>query len=69
MIDPGLKAKIDSMDYESMLHLWRFAKVGHPMFQGEAGDYFSKRMKGLRDGKSDADRVATSKRVGWGGGE
>lgn len=38
------KNKIDSMDYQSMLELWRFAEIGHPYFTGEIGDYFSQSM-------------------------
>jgi len=59
------KKEIDSMDYESMLNLWRFSKVGYPMFQGETGKYFSKVMNEKRDALSDDKRVQASKNVGW----
>ena len=59
------KKSIDSMDYESMLSLWRFAKVGHPMFQGETGKYFNKVMNEKRDALTDEERVQASKNVGW----
>jgi hypothetical protein len=28
-----------------MCSLWRFAKSGHPLLQGDTGDYFAKVMK------------------------
>ena len=59
------KKSIDSMDYEGMLSLWRFAKVGHPMFQGEIGKYFNKVMNEKRDALSDDERVQASKNIGW----
>jgi len=39
------KEKIDAMDYFSMIHLYRTAAAGHPMFAGEAGTYFVATMK------------------------
>ena len=36
------KERIDRMSYEEMLRIWRFAPFGNPMFQGKAGDYFTK---------------------------
>ena len=53
------------MNYESMLRLWRFALLGHPMFQDETGDYYSKVMKQKANDISNAERVAASKAVGW----
>ena len=63
--DEKLKKQIDEMDYESMLSLWRYANVGHPMFQGEIGDYYSKVMHEKSAKISDSERVAASKSVGW----
>lgn len=57
------KKQIDGMDYESMLRRWRFAPVGDPMFTGESGVYFQKRMEELR--AAGADHVGASKRIGW----
>lgn len=45
---PEQKQQIDAMDYESMLSLYRSAPVGHPLFAGDTGDYFSKAMKDKR---------------------
>ena len=60
-----IKKQINEMNYESMLRLWRFALLGHPMFQDETGDYYSKVMKQKANDISNAERVAASKAVGW----
>lgn len=57
------KAHIDSLDYEHLLHQWRFAPVGYPWFQGATGDYWGERMTTLR--AQGADHVGASKRIGW----
>jgi len=57
------KNQIDSMTYEQMLKKWRFASIGDPIFQGEIGEYFSKRMAKLRE--QGADHVGISKLIGW----
>ncbi len=36
-----IKDRIDAMSQYQMAHMWRFAKVGEPLLQGEIGDYFS----------------------------
>ena len=65
-IDPKLKATIDTMSYEALLSRWRFAPVGDPMFQGEAGDYYAKRMTAMRAEPGGQDRhVSASKGIGW----
>ena len=61
------KKRIDNMDYESMLSLWRNAPVGHPMFQGETGRYYSKVMAKKRDEVGNYAHVAASKSIGWNG--
>ena len=60
-----IKNQIDNMDYESMLSLWRYAPVGHPMFQGEVGDYYAKVMREKGAKISESEKVAASKSVGW----
>lgn len=40
-----LKAEIDAMSQLQMCHLWRFAAVGSPYFQGELGNYFKEKLK------------------------
>ena len=59
------KKQIDEMDYESMLSLWRFAKIGHPMLSGETGDYYAKVMREKAAKLTDSEKTAISKLVGW----
>jgi hypothetical protein len=55
------KTRIDAMSRWEMAHMWRFAKSGEPLLQGETGDYFSKRF--FKDlGGFDP---ALSKALGW----
>lgn len=60
-----LKARIDGMDYETLLRKWRTAPVGDPMFQDESAEYFEKRMNELR-AADPIEAVRASKSVGWG---
>jgi len=60
------KKRIDGMDYEQMLRLWRFEKVGDPMFEGETGEYFSKKMVEKRNALPEGEAAEISKRIGWG---
>lgn len=62
-LTPENKAHIDSLSYEQLLSRWRFAPLGDPWFQGETGDYWSKRMKELRE--AGTDHVQVSKNIGW----
>ena len=64
-MDEKIKKQIDEMDYESMLRLWRFASVGHPMFQGETGDYYARSMREKSEKISDSERISASKSIGW----
>lgn len=60
-----LKAQIDTMSYEDLLRLWRFAPAGNPLFQGEVGQYYSKVMAKKKNEIGSAAAVAASKRIGW----
>ncbi|MCK9279131.1 MAG: hypothetical protein M0P71_00685 [Melioribacteraceae bacterium] len=60
-----LKEQIDNMGYENMLSLWRFAPAGHPMFQGDVGEYYSKVMAEKRIKVGNDAHVAASKSIGW----
>jgi hypothetical protein len=60
-LTPKNKAIIDNMPYERLLSDWRFAPVGNAWFQGETGNYWSNRMKELRD--AGADHVGASKSI------
>lgn len=64
-LTPDNKKRIDAKSYEGLLAEWRNAPIGSPWFQGETGDYWSKRMKELRE--QGADHVGASKRIGWDG--
>jgi hypothetical protein len=60
------KAFIDSLSYRSLLYNWRFSPMGEPMFQGETGEYYSKRMRELRNQPGgDELHISTSKSLGW----
>ena len=61
------KDLIDKMSYEGMLSLWRNAPSGHPMFEGDTGDYYSKVMKEKRNKVGPGEHVRASKSIGWGG--
>ncbi len=39
------KENIDGMSQYVLCRVWRFAKAGDPLFQGDTGDYFSKALK------------------------
>lgn len=61
------KKQIDDMSYESMLALWRNAPAGHPMFQGEIGQYYKEAMTKKRNDVGADAHVAASKAIGWDG--
>jgi hypothetical protein len=56
---------IDNASYEELLRRWRHAPIGDPMFQGEAGKYYSEVMARRKAEGGQAAAVAASKRVGW----
>ena len=60
-----LKEHIDNMKYEDMLSVWRFAESGHPMLQGEVGEYFKTVLAKKRIEVGDEAHVAASKSIGW----
>ena len=41
---PEEKKRIDSMSQYELCRMWRFAKCGEPLLQGDTGDYFSKKL-------------------------
>lgn len=59
-LTPELKTEIDAQSHYILLSRWRFAPVGDPMFQGESGEYWSKRMAEKRS-EDNAQAVADSK--------
>lgn len=60
MIDEVTKKAIDEMSQFSMASLWRNAPSGHPYFQGETGEYFSKVFK-----EKGGMTTEISKEIGW----
>ena len=60
MINPKMKARIDAMSQEELCRTWRFSPAGTPMLQGEAGEYFQKRLAELG-----GMTTAISKKIGW----
>ena len=61
----GTKEKILNMSYQAMLSLWRFSPIGHPYFQGEIGEYFSKIMKEKDALLDKGEHAKISKAIGW----
>ena len=55
------KAIIDSKTYEQLLRGWRHSPHGDTWFQGETGEYWSKRMAEIKPD----NHVEISKRIGW----
>lgn len=41
------KNEIDAMSQFELCQRWLFAPIGDELFQGDAGDYFTKRLKEL----------------------
>jgi hypothetical protein len=64
-LTPENKAYIDNLSYEGLLRKWRFAPAGDSWFQGETGDYWSQRMRKLKESMSNDEYVAASKKIGW----
>lgn len=54
------KKKIDNMSQYELCHMWRFAKIGEPLLQGDCGDYFSNKLKEKGGFTSEI-----SKSLGW----
>jgi len=59
------KALIDNMSYSEMLYRQRFAPIGDPLFSGESGEYFAKKMAEKKAALKPGEAAAISKRVGW----
>lgn len=59
------KAWIDTRSYEQLLHHWRTAPLGSPLFQGKIGDYYTEVMRQKRSEVGDAAHVTASKSIGW----
>ena len=55
-----IKNEIDQMSHYELCRVWRFAKIGDPRFQGEAGDYFAQKLK-----EAGGFTPEISKAIGW----
>jgi hypothetical protein len=64
VITQDQKAWIDSASYEELLRKWRFAPAGEPLFVGDVGEYYSKKMTERRD-EDETASILASKRIGW----
>jgi hypothetical protein len=63
-LTPEVKQKIDAMNICELLSKWRFAPVGDPIFQGETGAYWGRRLAELREQDFHLYTRA-SKELGW----
>ena len=59
---PEQKKTIDDMSQYDMCRLWRFAKTGEPLLQGDTGQYFKKVLFEQKGGFT----PEISKKLGWG---
>ena len=64
MIDEKLKAWIDQASYDELFARWRFAPVGDPFFQDEAGEYYKEVLTSRREEVGPEEHTAISKRLG-----
>jgi len=55
-----MKQRIDAMSQFEMARTWRFAPVGDPLLQGEAGKYFTESFQ-----KKGGMTPEISKSLGW----
>jgi len=62
---PEQKKWIDHATYYSLLSRWRYSKIGDPIFQGEAGEYFAKVMEAKRIEIGSEKSIQVSKAIGW----
>jgi hypothetical protein len=54
------KKRIDSMSQYGLCQMWRFAKCGEPLLQGDTGKYFAERLK-----EKGGFTPEISKALGW----
>lgn len=59
MTEIEMKDWIDNATYEQLLRKWRFASIRDPLFKGQMGTYFSKKMREKEKaiGKESADAI------------
>ncbi len=59
------RAWIDAASYETLLHKWRHHPIGHPLFMGDTGRYYSKMLTARRLEVGIIEAANISKRIGW----
>jgi hypothetical protein len=59
-LTPEKKAQIDNLNYRKLSAGWRSTPCGDPIFMGETGDYWEKRMSELR--RKDPGRTVAYKK-------
>lgn len=64
-----LKEWIDDASYEELLRRWRFAPSGDPFFEGEMGEYYSRKIAERRKEVGEEEHTRVSKKIGWGRGD
>lgn len=64
-MNESMKQWIDNASYHSLLSRWRNSPIGSPWFQGEIGEYYTKKMQEKQATLSHDERVSASKSVGW----
>lgn len=64
-MSPETRVLIGAMDYEAMLRHWRWDPIGHYLFMGEAGPYFSFILARRRVEVGDSGAARASLAVGW----
>lgn len=60
----AMRAWIDSADYETLLHKWRYAPAGDPYFIGDIGEYYSKVIREKKAELPEGKAAAISKKLG-----
>lgn len=59
------KAWIDGASHEELFRKWRFALVGDPLLQGDAGKYYAEVFFKMREKVGAAEHTRISKKIGW----
>jgi len=65
VMTPEQKQRIDNMNYEQMLTVWRFGDTGDSLFIGDVGTYFHDELFRRKKLLPHDEVVSISKRIGW----
>jgi len=61
----NIKEWIDNVSYEELLRVWRFTPPGNPLFEGEMGEYYSRKIAERRKEVGEEEHTRVSKKIGW----